>query len=220
MLIRCSSLHRLMTEPKLKADKEAGNLSATAISLVKEMVISDLFGVSFFGGNKYTEKGNEMEDEAIFLSGKIRNEFFIKNEERRSNDFLTGECDIHWNPTIDTKCSWSASTHPFLLDDAQKKVKESGYDWQGQGYMILYGSESHEVDFWLLPCPEHLIKPYDDVYELTQRIIDIPEQQRVTTVIVEKDKHAEERIMLKHEKALILYNQFKEEIMNKLEDRK
>ena len=88
--IRCSSLHRLLTSAKsiddalltpelaeIKAKRKrtedeqslldlalASTLSATAKDLVEEMLIQQKYGVRNFKGNKYTEKGNIVEDEA------------------------------------------------------------------------------------------------------------------------------------------------------------
>lgn len=57
-------LHRLIGEPKTKADKEAGKITETAKSAVREIVKFDLFGYESFEGNKYTQKGNDLEDQA------------------------------------------------------------------------------------------------------------------------------------------------------------
>ncbi|MDG6875558.1 translocation protein TolB precursor, partial [Glaesserella parasuis] len=55
--VRCSQLHQLMSEPRSKADKDAGKISDTAKNAVREIAKFDLFGYQSFDGNKYTEKG-------------------------------------------------------------------------------------------------------------------------------------------------------------------
>ena len=44
MKARCSMLHRLIGEPKTKADREAGKITDTAKSAVREIAKFDLFG--------------------------------------------------------------------------------------------------------------------------------------------------------------------------------
>lgn len=64
---RCSGLADLMVKPK------SGNgISATAKSAVRKIVKFDLFGYQDFEGNKYTEKGIALEEQAIKLSGRKR----------------------------------------------------------------------------------------------------------------------------------------------------
>ncbi|MDA5614386.1 translocation protein TolB precursor, partial [Pasteurella multocida] len=92
---RCSILHRLIGEPKTKADKETGKITETAKSAVREIVKFDLFGYESFEGNKYTKKGNDLEEQAIKLSGLRRGLPLKKNTERRENDLITGECDVY-----------------------------------------------------------------------------------------------------------------------------
>ena len=64
---KCSGLADLMVKPK------SGNgISATAKSAVRKIVKFDLFGYRDFEGNKYTEKGIALEEQAIKLSGRKR----------------------------------------------------------------------------------------------------------------------------------------------------
>lgn len=200
MKIRCSSIHKIIGEPKSAADRKAGRLSQTAQSYVIECAKQDLFGFSGFGGAKYTDKGNALETFAIEASGMIRGRLFQKNTERVEKGLISGECDI-FDPKhrliIDTKCSWDIGTHPFFRQEAEKKVKEAGYDWQMQGYMYLFDCDRADIDFWLFPCPEDLIG-YGDPEKLIDAVERIPLRQRVTTVTVLRD---DEKISLIQEKA-------------------
>ncbi len=97
--MRCSAIGALMTEPQLKADKEAGNLSATAkTALIKEysrMVderMDDIF-------SKPMQKGTQQEDESITTLSLYDGKFYVKNEQRLKNEFISGECDIDDNQT-------------------------------------------------------------------------------------------------------------------------
>lgn len=189
--VRCSSLHKIIGEPKSKADKEAGKLTDTAKSAIREIVKFDLFGYQAFEGNKYTKKGNELEEQAIKLSGFTRGLALKKNTERRENEFISGECDIYV-PTrkliIDTKCSWDIGSHPFFRDEAEEKAKKAGYDIQMQGYMWLWECEQAQIDFVLFPTPIELLSAYDDNERYIDLVEQIPQTQRITTVTIQRDE--------------------------------
>lgn len=105
--------------------------------------------------NKYTKKGKLAENSGIDLYCMVKGKFYKKNEERLSNDFFTGECDIfdgedvrHAEETIDIKCSWDAFTFPSLVDTSNKD-----YEYQGEVYMNLTGAKKHTVAYCLVNTP-------------------------------------------------------------------
>ncbi len=209
-------LHRLIGEPKTKADKEAGKITETAKSAVREIVKFDLFGYESFEGNKYTQKGNNLEDQAIKLSGLRRGLPLKKNTERRENDLITGECDVYIPSRrliIDTKCSWDIGSHPFFIDEAEDKAKKAGYDIQMQGYMWLWDCEEAQIDFILLPTPLDLIKSYENAEKFVDLVEQIPQQKRITTVVVKRDEKVIERIRERIPKAQAYYQQLIQEAM-------
>lgn len=194
---RCSSLHKLIGEPKSKADKEAGKLTDTAKSAVREVAKFDLFGYQSFEGNKFTQKGNTLEEQAIKLSGLMRGLALKKNTERRENAFISGECDIYVPSRkliIDTKCSWDIGSHPFFQDEAQEKAKKAGYDIQMQGYMWLWDCEQAQIDFVLFPTPVDMLSPYDDSERYIDLVEQIPQSKRITTITIKRDEKVIEKI--------------------------
>lgn len=176
---KCSGLADLMVKPK------SGNgISATAKSAVRKIVKYDLFGYQDFEGNKYTEKGIALEEQAIKLSGRKRGLPLKKNTERRENDWITGECDIYVPSRkliIDTKCSWDIGSHPFFADEAEEKAKKAGYDAQMQGYMWLWDCSEAQIDFVLLPTPYEQLSSYDDPNRYIDLVEQIPQEKRITT---------------------------------------
>lgn len=78
MKIRCSSIHKIIGEPKSKAEKEANGLTQTAKSYVIERLKNEYSGFESFTGSKETEKGLLLEDEAIRCSGLIRGLMYKK----------------------------------------------------------------------------------------------------------------------------------------------
>jgi|GEM_PF-888967 len=89
--------------------------------------------------NKYVAKGNESEEDGFTLMALQLNLGMVyKNTERRKNDFVEGECDLHHNRvTYDNKCSWSLDTFPMFEFD----IPNDRYWWQLQSYDILWPSD-------------------------------------------------------------------------------
>lgn len=212
--VRCSSLHKIIGEPKSKADRDAGKLTDTAKAAVREIAKFDLFGYQAFEGNKYTQKGNELEEQAIKLSGLTRGLALKKNTERRENDYISGECDIYVPSRkliIDTKCSWDIGTHPFFADEAEEKAKKAGYDIQMQGYMWLWDCDQAQIDFVLFPTPFDLLSPYENSERYIDLVEQIPQTKRITTVTIDRDDviaKIQERVSA----AQKLYNQLIQEM--------
>ena len=207
---RCSGLADLMVKPK------SGNgISATAKSAVRKIVKFDLFGYRDFEGNKYTEKGIALEEQAIKLSGRKRGLPLKKNTERRENDWITGECDIYVPSRkliIDTKCSWDIGTHPFFTDEAEEKAKKAGYDIQMQGYMWLWECEEAQIDFVLFPTPYEMLSSYDSPERYIDLVEQIPQDKRITTVTVKRDEKIISKIQERVEAAQAYYQQLIKEM--------
>lgn len=102
--------------------------------------------------NKYLDKGNARENDAITLLSLVLKKFYKKNKERKYNEFIQGEWDLHEEvegiikETLDTKCSWSYIT---FLESKESELNPI-YDYQGQGYMWLTGAEKHTVCYCLV----------------------------------------------------------------------
>lgn len=197
-LFRCSGLADLIGNPKGRDEV----ITTTAKSAIRAMVKEDLYGFRSFKGNPATRKGNQLEDMAIDLSGRSRFRQYKKHEGRVNTDIITGECDILDLKNLeigDTKCTWDIGSHPFFQDEAKEKVKKSGYDIQLHGYFLAYEEwylktfgkeirfERGFVDFWLFPCPIELTNDWDDREQLIDMVENIPIQERLTTVIIERN---------------------------------
>ena len=179
-----------------------------------ERLKNEYSGFESFTGSKETEKGLLLEDEAIRCSGLIRGLMYKKNTERRVNDWITGECDIYdpkRKTIIDTKCSWDIGTHPFFREEAEAKAEKAGYGWQMQGYMWLFDCEKADIDFWIFPTPEELLKPYDDVANLVEAVERLPFEKRLTTITVYRDENAINQIKRKAEACFEYAEKLKQE---------
>ena len=200
ILFRCSSIGKLMTEPKTKAE---GPLSVGAKTYIRELAQQEIFGVEFeFSfSSKETEKGIEVEDESIALLNRVRGLSLVKNTERKSNGLITGECDLYdaeRKRGHDLKSSWSAKTFPGWVVDCEDKL----YEWQMRGYMLLWDADEWEVNFVLLDTPERLI----GFEPLAMHVVShIPEHMRLTSWTIQRDFAKERAITEKVEAAREYY---------------
>lgn len=184
VLFRCSSIGKLMTEPKTKSE---GPLSVGAKTYIRQLAAQQLFGVDFEVSARTLEKGIQCESESIALLNLVRGLDLVKNAERRSNAFITGECDLFHAPRRrghDIKTSWSIATFPITTADCVDKL----YEWQMHGYMWLWDADEWEVNYALVNTPEDLIG-----YEpLTLHFVDhIPAHQRITSWTIARDRTKE-----------------------------
>ncbi len=103
--------------------------------------------------SKYTEKGITNESESIEIVSAHLDVTLIKNEQRLSNEFITGECDVlSEQMVLDVKNSWDI----FTFTDACMELN-SDYEWQLQGYMELYGKNRSKLCYVLTNAPDALV---------------------------------------------------------------
>ena len=187
MLIRCSALRLAMTEARAK---NAG-LSETAKKVVEDEIRALYFGVREKISSKAMQKGIDCEQVSIDLLNNVEfrlSKPYVKNSERKSNEWITGECDIYDAETRtirDIKTSWSIATYPLFADNA------NDYEWQMRGYMMLWDCDTAIVDYCLVDTPEHLIG-----YEQRELHIvsHIESEKRVKSFVFERDEQKEQRI--------------------------
>ena len=187
MKFRCSSIGKLMTEPRSKSE---GVLSVGAKTYIRELAAQEIFGVDFEVSSKYIEKGIEAEGDSIDLLNSVRGLSLTKNTERRDNEFITGECDLFDDDAKrghDIKTSWSIATFPIIVADCEDKL----YEWQMRGYMALWDADEWEVNYCLVDTPDRLIG-----FEPMQLhvVSHLPEWMRVTTWTVKRDIEKEAAI--------------------------
>jgi hypothetical protein len=150
---RCSGLGKLMTSPRSKGEV----LSETAKTFIEDVFREKEYGIYKDISSRYTDKGIQMEDEAIQLAGNVLGwDLNVnKNEERLKNEWITGIPDINTETLLaDIKCSWSGSTFPFFDTELPNK----DYFWQLQGYMMLTGHLQAELVYCLMNTPQQIVE--------------------------------------------------------------
>jgi len=201
MTIRCHKLGLLMTEPKLKADKDAGNLSETAKSYLRDIWLQEKYGYKEPSTPSIEMlKGLMCEADSMSLvQDTLGGTFRTKNLETFKQEGLAGTPDIILQDCVeDIKTSWSLRT--FYEVDGNNSV----YFWQSVGYMMLTGIKSYRLIYCLVPTPEELIQREIDKlsYAYGRNSLD-PNYQKA----VEQIKHNNDLITkLPNEKRIKVFN--------------
>ena len=220
MRIRCSAIGKIMTSPRSKGEL----LSETAKSYIQDLFKEKELGISKEFWSRYTDKGLQMEDEAIeFASQVLGWDFVVKNTERYNNDWITGEPDVITKDLLaDIKCSWDGSTFPLF----DSELKNKDYFWQMQGYMWLTGMDKAELVYCLMNTPHAIVEDevrrahwkaglIDEDLDLREAVQSqhnfdhLPNELRIKRFIVEKDEQAIEQIKEKVEIARDYYETLK-----------
>jgi hypothetical protein len=155
-------------------------------------------------GNKYTEKGKLVEEDAIDLYCSVVKEYFKKNDIRLNNEWLTGELDLYAGEeiyraqkVIDIKSPWDVETYFGNLG----KPLNPEYFFQLQGYFSLTGASEGEVAYCLVSAPESIIN--DEKFRLFRQLgvatMEAPEfikaEAELLNNMIFDDMPAEHRVM-------------------------
>lgn len=207
ILFRASMIGKLMTEPRSKTE---GPLSQGAKSAIRDMAAQHIMGIDFEITSREMEKGIECEPDSIALLNRVRGLTLTKNTERRSDDFITGECDLYnepWAEGYDLKTAWSAATFPILPEDIGGSARTL-YEWQARAYLSLWDAQSWHIAYALVNTPERLVK-YEPV---TLHCVDhIPAHMRLTVWTIERDAEKERAMHEKVKHARAYFAQVVEE---------
>lgn len=218
---RCSSLGDLMTSPRAKSEK----LSETAKTKILECFITEKYNREKEVFSKYMEKGILVEDESITLLSRVKKKLYFKNEDRITNEFISGTPDLFEGETInnathiiDIKSSWDI--HTYLA--AKTKPLNKDYYYQLQGYMALTGAGKSTLAYCLVNTPETLIndakqklfyrmdgvttenveyKKACEELETSMKFDDIPMRERVFEIEISRNESVIEDIYKKVEEA-------------------
>jgi hypothetical protein len=150
-----------MTNKQGKKDTTCvDELSETAKACLIEIYVKELYGRQKDISNKYIRKGLMVEEDSITLYSRLKRNFFKKNEDRLTNDFITGHPDLYTgnnilnaNSVIDIKSSWDVFT--FFCNKTKPLNKD--YYWQLQGYMALTGAKTSKLTYCLIDTPDVFI---------------------------------------------------------------
>lgn len=134
---RASQTAILLSEPQSKADKEAGKLSKSAISMLEDWVKEHYFNRRPLMETSATIKGTICEDQSIAILNKHLGTNYKKHFGTLENEWMTGHMDILGDDHIrDTKTCETFDTFPLFGEEPEK-----AYDNQLQAYMWMAGEK-------------------------------------------------------------------------------
>lgn len=156
ILFRASSVGHIMADPKLKSE----TISEGCKTHLVDIFIQKKYGRKTDITNRYTIKGTQVEEDSMTLFSRVKREFYVKNEESLTNDFITGTPDIITSLSVDNmeiidiKSSWDIYT---FFRSKHKEINKLYY-WQLQSYMALTGAKKSRLAYCLVNTPDQLIE--------------------------------------------------------------
>lgn len=146
-----------MVEPKSKSEVIAQGVKTHLV----DIFVSSKYGRKSDIKSKYTNKGLQVEEDSITLYSRATKILYKKNEERLSNEFVTGLPDLYEGESItnaeliiDIKSSWDIFTFFRSKTSPLNKL----YYWQGQTYMALTGAKKFKLVYCLINTPFTMIE--------------------------------------------------------------
>ena len=185
LIIRCSSIGRLMAKPE-NADLDPTLVTAEVAAIIaktkrteeEKSVLEEVRRKSLSAGGKthvrelvreaiygYEPaeietrpilKGRAVEAECIELLARLTGRPLVKNSERRTDGAISGECDIFDAPLRHGRDVKA----PYSMESMPIVLADcydSGYEWQMRGYMKLWDAWTWSVDYVLVNTPEEYI---------------------------------------------------------------
>jgi len=194
-LFTASEVHRLLAEPKLKADKEAGNLSEGAKTYVRERVAILLAPEEPQHYNANMERGNEAEPQAVMayatkLGKSVNDDDFIYTSIGGFVFFTDEEFDAGGTPDIiigeticEIKCPLSKTHLEYMMISNVEELKSAVPQYYAQ----------MQMNMWLCDAKDGVFISFDDRY--------YNEAHHLHTVEVPRDEEYIEQIKRKLLKA-------------------
>lgn len=199
---RASAISRIMTEAKAKDEPLSVGAKTELESIAKQLV----YGYSKEVSSKQMEKGILVESQSIELYNSVFFTNYAKNTERKTNDWVTGECDIFTgSKVIDIKSPWSLDTFPALSASGTDR----DYEWQLRTYMWLWDCDEAEIAYCLVSTPPELVGYESEDLHYVEEINPV---LRVTRVPYKRDKALEDRIKFKVDAANAYLSQLVKQI--------
>ena len=154
MKVRASQLGKIMTN-----DRSGKNMGASALTALRESFIEYHYGRRKEVYSKYLKKGTEVEEVSIEILSEHDGVMYIKNDERKENDFIQGECDIaEPDEIIDVKSSWDLYTFWNAEGPISPTGKLSDYGWQLTAYGWLWGVKNLRLAYVMSDTPEDVVE--------------------------------------------------------------
>ncbi len=183
---RTANQEKTLKELIDKRDKTP-ELSTGIVNHLWDIYDSKVYGIREEISTKYTDKGNENEEDSLGMLSAAVGEYLIKNKTHFSNDYQKGTPDSFWgDAVVDTKTSWNLRTY-------RNADLSLIYYWQLMSYMWLTGKKRGLLVYALTDTPEQLIQDeikrqtyYKGIDESSEKGIDIENQIRTNMTFADK----------------------------------
>ena len=137
-----------------KNESEIYRLNDGTKKLLSRLAYAEKYGLKIDINSPKIKKGLEVEKNSRDILTRVSGTFFTANDERKYNDFVTGEIDIKPNNTIiDIKSSWSWESYSTILEESANEL----YLRQGDSYMDLWGIDNFLLCHILTDTPAYLV---------------------------------------------------------------
>ena len=165
-LFTASEVHRLLAEPKLKADKEAGNLSEGAKTYVRERVAILLAPEEPQYYNSSMEHGNEAEPQAVLayansIGKSVNDDDFVYTSVGGFVFFTDEEYNAGGTPDIiigksicEIKCPLSKTHLEYLMMRNVEELQKAVPQYYAQ----------MQMNMWLCDAEDGVFISFDDRY--------------------------------------------------------
>jgi len=227
ILFRCHNAHDLLTEPKSKADKEAGLMAETSKTMIRKMWLKNNYGYKEPLVTEAVLKGLLCEQDGMGLAQEVvGGEFRRRYGINLCNNYITGTPDIvlkNEDYVEDIKISENLAT----FFDAELTPR---YETQGQCYMWLTGKKKYRLIYCLVPSPPEFvidaqrrmffkfgcdesnadyIEAYNQIEHNNNLILSMPAKDRVKVFEFGYNESTIERLKIQIEKARNYYQTLK-----------
>lgn len=233
---KMDELEKVIPELELHQDEEV--LSESCKSYLVQAYVLEKYNRVAEVKTKQMIKGNICEEDSIKLFSHLEKSNYKKNQYRLSNEFITGVPDLHdgediasATEVIDIKTAWDIFT---FLSKVQEPMTDAYY-WQLQGYLALTGASIGTIAYCLVNTPDSIIE--GEKYNLLRKMDvateedpsfkaemakmmrnriydDIPMQERLLTISIERNDEDIAKIYSKIVKCREFLAEFEEMHLN------
>lgn len=225
--IRCSSIGKIMTNPRSKKE----TLSKTCKTYIQDIFKENEFGIVREFRSRYIDKGNDCETQSIELANEVlewKLPFDVIHGKQHAfeNEYLTGHTDVLSKTVLaDVKTSWDGTTFPMF----DEEIPNKDYYFQCMGYLALTGYDKCDLAYCLINTPENMV--LDEIrreHWLNNSVWDgdenpeivamvrsrhefdhIPKEKRVKNFVIERDEDVIKSIYERVEQCREYYKQLK-----------
>lgn len=225
--IRCSSLGKIMTNPRTKKE----TLSKTCKTYIQDIFKENEYGIVREFRSRYIDKGIDCETQSIELANEVLEwalpfDAIHGKQHAFENDYITGHTDVCTKTVLaDVKTSWDGTTFPMF----DEEIPNKDYYFQCMGYLALTGYDKCDLAYCLINTPENMV--LDEIrreHWLNDSVWDgdenpeivamvrsrhefdhIPKEKRVKNFVIERDEDVIKSIYERVEQCREYYKQLK-----------